>query len=482
MAEGPSRRAVLLSALAVLAAGAVTFSAVITQTGYLFRNDGTAYFLYARSLVVDRDVDVTPEYRVLNSRLPADSPVMMAVRYSARPVPGTDCIVFPWPAGTGWVTAPFYALGYAVERAAAWRAGRAPDSFGVAPQLGYGLGSLAFGLLGFWATWLCCRRAAGDLGGDPFATTAAAHAVVLGGPAVFYVLFHPTMSHAPSFGLVALLVLLWWRRWEGEGPPFAVLWLLLGLLVFVRYQNAVFAILPLSLLPREVARLRRVRRSPGRASISSAAGGTTGGLACLLPIVLIVLTMPGEPGGAPRVLTFAQNDLDLRSPHFFQVLFSCQHGAFYWAPVLGLGFAGLLWAARGASWARVLALVFLADVYLTGTLEGMGGTNWSGGHAFGMRYLTECAPLLAAGLAVLVRRTAGATAGELDGSAGTDRSRRRRRLVWAGVLGLLVAGNGLLILAYGAGEISHSGCVTYGEMAAGAARALAGLFTRMGGG
>ena len=89
-------------------------------------------------------------------------------------------------------------------------------------------------------------------------------------------------------------------------------------------------------------------------------------------------------------------------------------------------------------------------------------TNWSGGHAFGMRYLTECAPLLAVGLAALARRF----------------RRGRARWALASVVGLLVAWNGLLLLAYGLGDIDRVGCVTHREMVAGAGRAMSQLGER----
>lgn len=442
---------VALTALLTLAAGSATFAIVFAQSsGYLIRNDGTAYFMYARSAVIDLDTDVTNEYEDLDSRLPADSPVMMAVRDTVHGLPDQDRIVFPWPVGSGLVMAPFYALGYGLERLVAAIGNRPADSYGVIPQYFYGLGSLFYGFLGFWATFLLCQR----LTGDPKAWLSTL-AVLFGGPVVFYLFFHPSMAHAASFGLVSLLALLWWRRWTGQAEGLVGLGLLFGTLVTIRYQNAVFGILLVALI------LRHARRESWPSALRA---GLVGGLASLPPLVIQVahvIAIRGFPsaitgGSRGDTLTLAQNELDLASPHFFQVMFSCQHGAFYWAPVLGLGFGGLLWAARGATWARIFCLVFLGHVYLIGCLQGLGGTNWSGAHAFGMRYLAECSPLLAAGLAVLVHKA----------------SSRLARRGWIAILALAVTWNGLLILAYGKGTISRSECVTYRQMAAGVFRAL----------
>ena len=106
--------------------------------------------------------------------------------------------------------------------------------------------------------------------------------------------------------------------------------------------------------------------------------------------------------------------IHLKSPFFFDVLFSCRHGAFHWAPILALGTIGLVWAARRESWALVLLAVLALQVYLIGGIgiadpSGRPVTfdpsnwndHWKGGTSFGMRYLTECTPIFAAGLVVL---------------------------------------------------------------------------------
>ncbi|MDP9122486.1 MAG: hypothetical protein M3O15_14150, partial [Acidobacteriota bacterium] len=179
--------------------GSLAFAGVVAHTrGYLFRNDGAAYFMLTRSLVLDHDADLTDEFAELDARLAPGSEVLMAVRESARWLPGTGRLVLPWPLGVGVVMAPFYAAGYAAEWLRARLAGGAPDSYGLVPQYFYALGAWAYGLLGGWATWLCCLWALRPAGRPLAATattaaTAASLAVILGGPVVFYVLLHPTM-------------------------------------------------------------------------------------------------------------------------------------------------------------------------------------------------------------------------------------------------------------------------------------------------
>lgn len=456
-----SKRALGWSALVFAVAGAVTFGGVLGYTGgTLYRNDGAAYFLYAASVGADFDFDISDEYAALEARYPDPEAVeMLALRDSVERVPGSGRVVLPWPPGMGVLMAPFYGLGYGLERLAAVLGGRPPDPFGLLPQLVYALGVVAYAFLGFWATVLLCRNLA-----PPAPALLAVAAIALAGPLVFYVYIHPTMSHGPSFGLVALLLLFWWRRWEGqEGPPLAVLGLLLGLLVVVRYQHVVFGLLLVALV------LRELRQRPRRPALIAAAQGL---LASLLPLALHLFHQwwIDARSAAPDLLqtgdelALGRNAMDLRSPHFFDVLLSCQHGAFYWAPLLGIGFLGLLWAARRAGWARLFVLIVLVHAYLVGSLQGLEDTNWSGAFAFGMRYLTECAPLFATGLAFLLDRAAP----------------RLRRGLYA-LMALLVVANGLLILAYGANTIPRNACVTHQQMAVGIATALGKVAGKVGG-
>jgi hypothetical protein len=457
-----------------LLVGFASFAVTIrTTSGFLVWSDGLGYFLYSRALVLEGHSDITQGYDDLERRYPVHAQsresVMDSMRVNARRDPRTGRIFTPWPVGAGVVMAPFYALGFATERILAVAMSRPADSFGIVPQLFFGFGSLIFGLLGFWATYLCCRNVAEERW-----AYLGAIGTVLGGPAVFYIFFNPTMAHAMSFGLVALLTLSWCRQWnEGAGlGSIAVLGGLLGILISVRFQNAIFGILLAALL------LLELRRSSWSRALAL---GCVSFLSALLPLLVQALHaalfgpptagLALQPGGLLLVGTYP---LHLKSPYFLEVLFSCRHGAFHWAPVLAVGFTGLVWSARREGYARIFLVTILCHVYLIG---GLGITDlsdrigtfdttnwnkhWKDGASFGMRYLTECTPLFAVGLAGLMQAA-------------------RKRLVvhwWGAALLVLVVANGLLILSYGLGTVSRSYCVTYQEMATGVGDAMARVFT-----
>jgi hypothetical protein len=250
-----------------------------------------------------------------------------------------------------------------------------------------------------------------------------------------------------SFGPVSLLTFLWLQGWRREASRIWLLGFLLGVLVTIRYQNVLFAILPAALVLRNGATSR----------LSAVKEATFGVLAFLVPVVVLYGLQFGTVYGAEGVVfseTWAGTALgifDRSSPNFLRVLFSCQNGAFYWAPTLAIGFAGLLWATGGESWSRVLVITFLAHVYLVGGFD-----VWHGGRSFGARYLTESGPFLALGLAMAIDTTARAV----------------KRYAWPTALGILAIWNCLLALSYVMGTIPRGGCASYKEMMVGAIQAL----------
>lgn len=459
----PPRRWLVLSLLATLLVGSCTFLVTIklSRAGTLVKTDGLAYFLYARSAVIDFDTDISNEFETLDARLPPDAEnednMMVALRKHGKRHPETGRIVVPWPVGSGLVMVPFYAVGWAVEWTTAQLTGRSADSYGLVTQFFYGFGSLFYGWMGFWATMACCRRALRHAvptslrdGLNPWLATLG---LIFAGSPVFYIFISPSMSHATSFGFLAVLVLLWWQRWDGEAEGIAILGFLLGLLMTVRYQNTMFCPLLVALV------LRRAWQESWRAAVRDAGVGIA---ALLLPVtvqVLHYLTQHGTSGYGTGLgggsVKLEQNEVSLLSHHFFDVLFSCLHGLVYWTPLAGLAIVALIWAALKHGWARVFLGTFLLHVYLIGALA-----DGTAGHAFGMRYLIESTPLLASGLALWLAH---------------QRRNAWGAKLWIAVFAVLVLINGLLILAFGVGTISGTDCVTHGDMVRGIGAAFGRL-------
>jgi hypothetical protein len=434
-------KVVLLAVIVIVLCGMITFTATTkwSNSRSIIKADGLIYFLYARSIVLDLNTDLTNEFGEIERHFneAAITPAKQYMELNQK----NGKIAFPFPIGAGLLMSPFYALGYGVEYLVALINGRTADSYGQIPIYFFGIGALVYGLLGFWFMFICCAQVANQ----KVAYTSAV-AIALAGLIVFYVFFHPTMAHAPSFAFAALFFLIWWRRWHEKTNGIAILSFILGILVTIRYQNIMFMILIMIIF---------IRNSQKMAIKNIFRNAAVGGMAFAIPFSIQIFHWISIHGLSAHDIGFGQgggfvleqNEVNFLSPNFFNVLFSCQHGLFYWTPVYLLGFSGLVWASRKEKWALAFLAAIFVNVYLIGCLGSP--HNWSGGGLYGMRYLTECSPLMAVGLSVLIR----------------DTNKIVTMQWWWVLLSILIVWNGMLILAFSLQEISQCNCVTIREMA-----------------
>lgn len=449
---------IAISTLAVVISLSAMLAGARLTGGFFVWSDGVAYFIYARSLVVDGDLNVTNEYQHLDARLPDDAKVLGSLRrWATQRADGQ--VRMPWPAGTGVALAPAYALGLAAEVVTARFQGRPPDTYGPIPQAFFALGSVMFAVAGLAGLISLCRLVT-----DAKQARVAAGAAVLCGPMLFYGLFNPSMAHAVSFALVVALTYFWLRAWL-RGTRYldmVAVGAMLGLAAVVRYQNALFAILPVCLVLFDWRRMGFRR---------AAVNATVGMIASAVPITLLLVGHLELRSTGSGTVVAASYPVDLTSPFFIDVLFSCRHGAFYWAPLLGVAALWLLFASvRRTGWAMVLFMAVVLQTYLIGGLGlATSGevaqsrnwlTHWSGAPSFGMRYLAECAPMFALGLAVLLR----------------DTQRHIRLGAVIAIVTALALWNGLLVMAYGLDTITRSDCLPYNEMWSGIVQAIHIIF------
>ena len=92
------------------------------------------------------------------------------------------------------------------------------------------------------------------------------------------------------------------------------------------------------------------------------------------------------------------------SPHGFEVLWSTEHGLFFWTPLALLAVLGLIWQAASrtrnaepdASWVALVLIIMVAlQAYVSGSVE-----SWTVAGSFGQRRFVALTPILAVGLAV----------------------------------------------------------------------------------
>jgi hypothetical protein len=118
-----------------------------------------------------------------------------------------------------------------------------------------------------------------------------------------------------------------------------------------------------------------------------------------LPQLAGSLALLGHLGPARDV----QNKMTWSAPHALAVLFSAEHGFFFWTPLALLSVIGLALLAfhraynADTAWVgRIALLMFALQIYVTGSVE-----SWTSAGGFGQRRFVALTPLLVLGLAAL---------------------------------------------------------------------------------
>ena len=395
-------------------------------TARIYAIDEIQYFAPLRSAWKDNDLDYRNDYTELLKGRPVDAVERGALL--SKPTATGRAVNY---AGIGcalmWV--PFFALAEIVARVGGWPA----DGFSYPYIAAVCYGSSLYAFLALLLLYDIARREVSPklaLVGTLLAWWATA--------LPFYMYVTPPMSHATSLFGVTLFLWLWWR-WRGDAgvARWAVLGVVVGLITLIREQNVLFLLLPGVSLARDwVAAWRAEQSESGLAPrhqwarVAALAAGFVLSLAPQLVVWRVLFGRWGPP--AERV-----SYLELWPSHFFQVLFSSNHGLLSWHPVWLLGVVGLvLYARRNPRLGWSLFAVFLAQLLF---LSSVG--NWSGGMAFGQRRLVECLFVVVIGTAVVFDKM----------------HTRPAVLVWL----LLVWLNLSMLIQFGTGMIPRSGPVSW---------------------
>jgi hypothetical protein len=377
--------------------------------------DGVTYFTQLRSVVFDRDLDIAREYAFLGQP------------------PRPNHVV---PIGPVLVWLPLYLLVTLLDGAGrlvgAWSAPADPIALGLGlPYVRAALiSSFTIGAVGLVAIHWYLRREFSRA--VAFVTTLLVFGAT---PLVWYMVYEPSMTHAASFGFVALFVVCaarWfpsrpapgagdsrrdseWSEAPGAVPsrrdplptphiPDAVdplptptrrqaviLGTLLGLAFQARSQEALFAIFPALLVlggaAAERDRLRSALRLAGWAFLGA------------LPWILIQLLHSYVLFTRYEYDLFGQGGYfnPLRS-RWIDTLFSSWHGFLSWSPVAYVAVLGTMaYARREWRWAVSALVILLLTAWVNGSTQ-----DWAGGWSFGGRRFTSALVMLAPGLAMAI--------------------------------------------------------------------------------
>jgi hypothetical protein len=380
--------------------------------------DGVIYFSQLRSVIFDGDLDVAAEFAFLGQP-PRPSHVV--------------------PIGPTLVWLPLYLVVAGVDwlgrTMSLWQG--PPDPAGAGLTLPYVraalLSSFGIGTIGLAVLHGHLRQAADR------AVALATTLLIFGAtPLVWYMVYEPSMTHAASFGFVALFVVaaVAWTSTAISRRRALMLGALLGLAFITRPQEAVFALLPAVLLLGSAAPLRERIRTAARLAGWALAGSA--GFLVLQAVHSAVLF-----GRERFALVGANGYLDVVNSRWADTLWSSWHGFLSWTPVAYVALVGTLFLLRKhRAWAVATLGIVLVMAWVNGSTA-----DWAAGWSFGGRRFTSCLVLLAPGLALVI-----------------DSLVRRPMLVVAGLGVVAITWNQLLLAQYRTNRIRAEAPIGFGQI------------------
>jgi hypothetical protein len=409
------------------------------ELGARLQSDGFYYFAYLRSLTFDRDVDFTNDYKLLGLGDKA---------HLFRPTP-TGYAQSAWTIGPAILWAPFFAAGHAIaERQNRTNPDVSANGISYPYRQAVCIAGLFYGLLG---CWFCFQIAARFY---PASLAAAATAfVVLGSFMLWYLVKEPSMTHAPSMAGVAGFIWAWIATRQSRSlRQWILLGVLAGLMSLIRWQNAIFTLLPAcdSLVLLMAAARGRDRSAIVRTLVN-------GGLFLLSAFAAFLPQMIAWHSiyGTWLAVSPVGPQIRLTDPHLADILWSSRNGLFSWSPALYLAAIGLALFAWLNPAIGIPAIVACAVMtYFNASIQ-----DWWGSAGFGGRRFDGLIPLFSIGASALGWQT-------------TIWVRRHPLRTVAAAGGLLVLWNLTLMTAAQRSVVRIGESVSFGDAFAAQARAF----------
>lgn len=334
--------------------------------------DGVFYYAYARSIVMDGDLqlanDIELSYSVTSERFAkkAFHTIKTTTGYLDNPFPVGPAIVWmPWLLLTRIFT---NAVGY--------------ERYILAVQ------SAMPAFAGF-AAYLLSYRITRSLTSRKAATVAVA-TMMFATPLIYYQFVEPFFSHALSALVTTLCVSYWWRNRDDSATFAVTLGMLVGGAALVRWQNGMYLLL--IGIPAAIDTLKSRRRFPLMTrNVLLAVFG-------FLVVMTIQFTM--WQIFFDSWLTIPQGDsfMDWSAPRLWPTLFSTYRGLLFWMPIFFPALLGLvLLSRRNLTVGLTLISILLFEVYVNASTY-----DWFAGGGYGPRRFTSELAILIIGYAVLL--------------------------------------------------------------------------------
>jgi hypothetical protein len=356
--------------------------------------DGVGYYAYARAILIQHNLRFEEDWRHAN-RFFSSSRVDENKRLRPDEYTPTGYVDNHFTVGPAILWSPFLILAHcAVLVTHAFGGHVSADGFSQPYVVAMAFGTAFYGFLGLLLSFLLAKKYVRDRWA--FLATIG---IWLATSLPVYMYFNPSWSHAHSAFTVALFIWYWDRTRRARTlGQYVALGLIAGLMIDVYFPNGVFLLLPIiEALLEHRASWKTQRWDLQKRLVFSETLFVISAVVALLPTLITRLIVYG---GAFRIGSYSAQAWIWSAPHWGQVLFSSDHGALSWTPILALAIIGLFMAPRNA---RITALYLgggaAAFYYVIACYP-----FWDGLASFGNRFLISLTAVFVFGLALLFER------------------------------------------------------------------------------
>lgn len=341
---------------------------IFTIKGDLSYPDGLGYFVYTKSLVMDKDISFLNELKDF-----LIDPKGNKYFYPTQ----NGYVSNPFAIGTSILWIPFFILAHLLTLLCnLFLTNIKLPSNGISYlyTLSVSLGGCFYGILALFLSLKITSKLF-----SPKNSFLALLGIWFGSPFVFCFYYMANYSHLVDSFVIALFILKWIDSYEKNG----FFWwfgygLIFGIAILVRWQNLLFGIL--LLIPPRIHRL-----------FIHHLLFALGSFLAFLPQFIVWKIIYGEFLLIPQGESYMQ----WMCPEILKSLFSSWHGLYSWTPILILSTIGLfLLYKRNKRMTIGFLLIFLLQVYVNSCV-----LDWWAGISFGARRLTGLTIIFIIGLA-----------------------------------------------------------------------------------
>ena len=364
---------------------------ILGSKSYIRGFDNNFYFAWARSIVLDGDLDFTNDLLLVakNNDL-GKTQNAFATYLEQTPKTSEGYLPNKYGIGMGLLALPSLYLVKTAIRVFKLFPNYNETELSRIYALIFVLNAIFLGFAGLLFSYILLKR--------HYGVRKALASVILGtgGLSVgYYIWYEPTMAHATSFGLVTIYLLVctcWIKKLLDWQVKKNLRWLLLvsllmgfalGVACTVRYTNVVFALVPFIFAIKAIRTTEQNRTVywilVGVISFFAASLGSLAGFTPQLYSWKIVY-------GKWLLYSYQGEQIWAYPRYAFEILFGLRNSLFVWTPLAVVAIVGLvIGVAKKNSLAQAGLLVILCMVWIYGSWE----CYWLG-HSYGMRGLVEC--------------------------------------------------------------------------------------------